>query len=178
MIHTTWFLHSTWRNTIIFQVHRRNKPWERHQGWTGQSLLKENWQIHELQDKTTTVYPHVSTLLMGLMDLSGTSFKMVSLHYIHDKRKWGLHTLILYVRSYNESCVGTHISLSHTVSGLPRLDWENWCLWVGHKSFTNSLPDHRPILGLPHLSMCLVRDWIFILGHDVTCLVVLVLIMI
>ena len=79
--------------------------------------------------------------------LSETSFKMVSLHY--DKGKWGVHTLILYVRHYNESYFGTHISLSHTVSGLPRLDWEDWCLWAGHKSFTNSLPHHRPLLGLP-----------------------------
>ena len=48
---------------------------------------------------------------------------------------------------------------THTVRGLPRLDWENWCLWLGHKSLTNSLPCHRPILGLLHLTVFLVRAW-------------------
>lgn len=43
----TRFLQSIWRNTIIFQALCWNKPWKRHQGWTGGSLMKENWQSHQ-----------------------------------------------------------------------------------------------------------------------------------
>lgn len=85
--YTTWFLHSVWRNTIIFQVLRWNKPWERHQGWTRKSRIKENWQSHQQKDnnsQSTCIHSAEEThgLWVGL-HLKWWDYSIPSLAYIY-----------------------------------------------------------------------------------------------